>query len=286
MSDTIDTTEQIIEDDPIAVRRAKREALMAAGKDPYGHAFAYSHHLADLAEQYADLEDGASTEDEVKVAGRVMAKRDQGKLAFLELRDSTGDMQLFCRINALGEDAFAELKDLDVGDWIRRRGHDDAHEARAAVRVRGIVRAAQQVAAPPAGEVPRFGRQGDALSPALCRPRHEPRGARHVREALQGGFRHPPLHGGSRLLRGGERPSCTPSSAARTRVPSSRITTRWTRTSTCASPPSCISSACWWAASRRCSRSGASSATRAWIRIITPSSPPWSSTRRSATSKA
>ena len=81
MSDTIDTTEQIIEDDPIAVRRAKREALMAAGKDPYGHAFAYSHHLADLAEQYADLEDGASTEDEVKVAGRVMAKRDQGKLA-------------------------------------------------------------------------------------------------------------------------------------------------------------------------------------------------------------
>ncbi len=122
MSDTIDTTEQIIEDDPIAVRRAKREALMAAGKDPYGHAFAYSHHLADLAEQYADLEDGASTEDEVKVAGRVMAKRDQGKLAFLELRDSTGDMQLFCRINALGEDAFAELKDLDVGDWIGVEG--------------------------------------------------------------------------------------------------------------------------------------------------------------------
>ena len=122
MSDTIDTTEQIIEDDPIAVRRAKREALMAAGKDPYGHAFAYSPHLADLAEQYADLEDGASTEDEVKVAGRVMAKRDQGKLAFLELRDSTGDMQLFCRINALGEDAFAELKDLDVGDWIGVEG--------------------------------------------------------------------------------------------------------------------------------------------------------------------
>ncbi|MFR7736432.1 MAG: lysine--tRNA ligase [Eggerthella lenta] len=104
------------------MRRAKREALMAAGKDPYGHAFAYSHHLADLAEQYADLEDGASTEDEVKVAGRVMAKRDQGKLAFLELRDSTGDMQLFCRINALGEDAFAELKDLDVGDWIGVEG--------------------------------------------------------------------------------------------------------------------------------------------------------------------
>ena len=124
MSDTNDTTGngQVIEDDPIAVRRAKREALIAAGRDPYGHAFAYSHHLADLAAQYEGLEDGASTSDEVKVAGRIMAKRDQGKLAFLELRDSSGDMQLFCRINALGEDAFAELKDLDVGDWIGVEG--------------------------------------------------------------------------------------------------------------------------------------------------------------------
>ena len=124
MSDTNDTTGngQVIEDDPIAVRRAKREALIAAGRDPYGHAYHYSHHLADLAAQYEGLEDGASTSDEVKVAGRIMAKRDQGKLAFLELRDSSGDMQLFCRINALGEDAFAELKDLDVGDWIGVEG--------------------------------------------------------------------------------------------------------------------------------------------------------------------
>ena len=75
MSDTIDTTEQIIEDDPIAVRRAKREALMAAGKDPYGHAFAYSHHLADLAEQYADLEDGASTEDEMCIRDRMRLRK-------------------------------------------------------------------------------------------------------------------------------------------------------------------------------------------------------------------
>ena len=120
MSDINDTTTtgQIIEDDPVAVRLAKRDALLAAGKDPYGHAFKYSHHLADLAAQYEGLEDGASTEDEVQVAGRIMAKRDQGKIAFLELRDSTGDIQLFCRINALGEDAFAELKNLDVGDWI------------------------------------------------------------------------------------------------------------------------------------------------------------------------
>lgn len=107
-----------VEDDPIEVRRAKRVALIESGNNPYGHAFDYTHHAADLAVHYADLEDGASTEDEVRVSGRVMAKRVQGKITFLTLRDTTDDIQLFCRINALGEEAYAALKDLDVGDWI------------------------------------------------------------------------------------------------------------------------------------------------------------------------
>lgn len=107
-----------VEDDPIEVRRAKRVALIESGSNPYGHAFDYTHHAADLVVHYADLEDGASTEDEVRVSGRVMAKRVQGKITFLTLRDTTDDIQLFCRINALGEEAYAALKDLDVGDWI------------------------------------------------------------------------------------------------------------------------------------------------------------------------
>ena len=117
-----ETTKQVIEDDPIEVRKAKRAALIEAGENPYGHAFHYTHHLTDLDEKYADLEDGASTEDEVDVAGRIMAKRVQGKIAFFELRDATGDIQLFCRINALGEEVFAAMKDLDVGDWIGVHG--------------------------------------------------------------------------------------------------------------------------------------------------------------------
>lgn len=108
----------VIEDDPIEVRRAKREALIAAGKNPYGQGFEYSHHIDELKEKYAALEDGETTEDAVCIAGRVMAKRDQGKVAFLELRDTKADIQLFCRINTLGEEAFEELRDLDVGDWI------------------------------------------------------------------------------------------------------------------------------------------------------------------------
>ncbi len=115
-------TEQPIEDDPIEVRRAKRAALIDEGIDPYGHAFERSHYISELNERYATLGDGDSTTDEVDVAGRIVAKRVQGKIAFLELQDPTGTIQLFCRINTLGEDAFARCKDLDVGDWVGVHG--------------------------------------------------------------------------------------------------------------------------------------------------------------------
>ncbi len=120
MSDQTTQTPQTdeIEDDPRQVRLDKREALLQAGEQPYGHAFEYSHHVADLEAAYAGLEDGQDTQDAVRIAGRVMAKRDQGKIIFMGLRDATGDIQLFCRINVLGDDAFAAMKDLDVGDWI------------------------------------------------------------------------------------------------------------------------------------------------------------------------
>ena len=111
-----------VEDDPRKVRLAKREAILAEGKNPYGSAYRYTHHVDELNRLYADLEDGATTEDQVKVAGRIMAIRDQGKIMFIVLRDYGNDIQLFCRINSLGEDLFKEMKDLDVGDWIGAEG--------------------------------------------------------------------------------------------------------------------------------------------------------------------
>ncbi len=107
-----------IEDDPIEVRKAKRQALIDAGENPYGHAFDYSHHAADIEAGYAHLADGESTEDAVRMCGRLMAKRVQGKVSFFTMRDATGEIQLFCRINVLGEDAYEQMKDLDVGDWV------------------------------------------------------------------------------------------------------------------------------------------------------------------------
>ena len=115
---------EIIEDDPIEVRRAKREALIAAGIDPYGHSVMRSHTVGELNEKYAHLEDGESTEDAVLIAGRVMAKRVQGKIAFLELRESGCDIQLFCRINALDMNGRERVFTIVGG------AESDAHEGK------------------------------------------------------------------------------------------------------------------------------------------------------------
>ena len=111
-----------IVDDPIEVRRNKRAALIAAGEQPYGHSFETSAHVADLEARYAELPDGETTEDVVTVAGRIMAIRRQGKIVFMGLKDSTGTVQLFIRINNVGEEAFEKIKDLDVGDWVGVEG--------------------------------------------------------------------------------------------------------------------------------------------------------------------
>ena len=117
-----ETAVEIIEDDPVEVRRAKRAALIDAGENPYGHAFDYTHHAADIEAKYGELPDGETTEDAVRMCGRIVAKRVQGKVSFFTMRDETGEIQLFCRINVLGDDAYAALKDLDVGDWIGVHG--------------------------------------------------------------------------------------------------------------------------------------------------------------------
>jgi lysyl-tRNA synthetase class 2 len=77
---------------------------------------------AQLAEQHRDLEAGASAEQTTSVAGRLVAKRDQGKMAFLVIRDATGDLQLFARSNDMDADEFAKIADLNVGDWIYAEG--------------------------------------------------------------------------------------------------------------------------------------------------------------------
>ena len=102
--------------DERATRLAKRVALFEAGQNPYPEHSELEDYVADIETKYAELADGEDTEDVVKIAGRVVAKRGQGKIMFIVVRDATAEIQLFCRINDMDEAAWNTLKALDLGD--------------------------------------------------------------------------------------------------------------------------------------------------------------------------
>lgn len=102
--------------DERATRLAKRAALFEAGQNPYPEHSELEDYVVDIEAKYAELADGEDTEDVVKIAGRVVAKRGQGKIMFIVVRDATAEIQLFCRINDMDEAAWNTLKALDLGD--------------------------------------------------------------------------------------------------------------------------------------------------------------------------
>ena len=115
------STESTLNDER-ATRLARRQAVIDAGGNPYPEHCDVTDHVTDLAERYANL-----TEDDVDgeahcIAGRIRAKRGQGKVAFLELQDATDRIQLFCRIDALGEEGMAAVRKFDLGDIIEATG--------------------------------------------------------------------------------------------------------------------------------------------------------------------
>jgi lysyl-tRNA synthetase class 2 len=104
------------------VRLDKLARLRAEGTNPYPYRFERDHSLAAVRDEFGSLEAGAETEVRVRIAGRLLLKREQGRLTFGNLRDSTGDIQLFVAKAVLGDDAFASFNDLDRGDWIGAEG--------------------------------------------------------------------------------------------------------------------------------------------------------------------
>lgn len=102
--------------DERATRLAKRAALFEAGQNPYPEHSELEDYVADIEAKYTELADGEDTEDVVKIAGRVVAKRGQGKIMFIVVRDATAEIQLFCRINDMDEAAWNTLRALDLGD--------------------------------------------------------------------------------------------------------------------------------------------------------------------------
>jgi len=110
--------------DEFSTRLAKVDAIRARGDDPYPVRFDRTHSLGEVRVHWDDkVESGASTDDVVRVAGRVVGKRDQGKLMFADLRDGSGSLQLFVNTRVLGADGFERFaNEVDRGDWVGVEG--------------------------------------------------------------------------------------------------------------------------------------------------------------------
>ena len=127
MSETTSEKEQAIVDDGTlnderARRLATRVAYIDAGTNPYPEHSEITHYAADIEAKYTELAAGENTEDVVKIGGRVIAKRGQGKIVFVVLRDPSADIQLFCRINDMSESDWDLLGRLDLGDIVNVEG--------------------------------------------------------------------------------------------------------------------------------------------------------------------
>jgi lysyl-tRNA synthetase, class II len=110
--------------DEFAGRLEKIEAMRVRGEDPYPVRFDRTHTFAELRARWDDkLDSGATSDDTVRVAGRVLLLREQGKLVFATVRDGTDTGQLFVSKADLGDDEFARFgEEIERGDWIGVEG--------------------------------------------------------------------------------------------------------------------------------------------------------------------
>ncbi len=102
----------------IRIRREKLKELQDAGQDPFKITVYDRDSLNHVIQEHFEEYDGK----EVKIAGRLMSRRDMGKANFIDVHDSTGRMQVYVRINDVGEQEFADFKKWDIGDIIGVKG--------------------------------------------------------------------------------------------------------------------------------------------------------------------
>jgi lysyl-tRNA synthetase class 2 len=102
----------------LAARRAKLDRLRDEGIEPFPHAYAGVQPIAAIHAAHADLPPGEDSDARYRVAGRLHARRGQGRMAFLDLDDRSGRIQLQAKVDVLGEERMQRLLDLDLGDVV------------------------------------------------------------------------------------------------------------------------------------------------------------------------
>lgn len=120
MSENINHTTEDVQDlnEILRIRRQKLSDLQQQGKDPFNIVkYNVTHKTKEITDSFEELEGKT-----VSLAGRLMAKRGMGKSSFCDLQDRDGKIQLFFRVNDLGEEVYEEFKRLDIGDIIGVNG--------------------------------------------------------------------------------------------------------------------------------------------------------------------
>ena len=99
----------------IEQRVQKLADIRDMGIAPYPYRFETTHHSADIAARFDAL---SASEEQVRMAGRLIVTRGHGKAAFADLRDAKGRFQIYVRLDIAGDEAFALWQLLDIGDFI------------------------------------------------------------------------------------------------------------------------------------------------------------------------
>ena len=106
------------------IRRQKMEELRERGIDPFGHAYERTHRSGDIRREFGECSKEELEEKNVtvKIAGRIMTKRRQGKAGFMHIQDLDGQIQIYVRKDEIGDDAYEIFKKSDMGDIVGIEG--------------------------------------------------------------------------------------------------------------------------------------------------------------------
>lgn len=110
--------------DQLLVRRQKMTTIQEKGLDPFGGKFERTHLSDQVVSEFEEFtkEQLEETPHEVVIAGRIMTKRGKGKAGFAHIQDLGGQIQIYVRKDAIGEDAYELFTTADLGDIVGVRG--------------------------------------------------------------------------------------------------------------------------------------------------------------------
>lgn len=106
----------------LKIRREKMAEFRAKGMEPFPYHYAKEQSAAAILKKYETIKEGEESPEEAITAGRLVLKRGHGKAAFAHLQDETGRIQLYGKLDVLGEQRFELYQKLDIGDFIGVRG--------------------------------------------------------------------------------------------------------------------------------------------------------------------